>query len=67
MLWSMDIIVHMHPSKQKKKWIEAESYATIKDALVESFVWKHILCRLGILYAIVTNNGSQFILTCFNR
>jgi len=75
MRWSMDIIGPMHPSRQKKfvlvftnyfsKWIEAESYASIKDAQVESFVWKHILCRHGIPYEIVTNNGSQFISTRF--
>ncbi|KAG7529626.1 Ribonuclease H-like superfamily [Arabidopsis suecica] len=47
------------------KWIEAESYASIKDAQVENFVWKHILCRHGIPYEIVTDNGSQFISTRF--
>ena len=75
MRWSMDIIGPMHPSKQKKlvlvltdyfsKWIEAESYASIKDAQVENFVWKHILCRHGIPYEIVTDNGSKFISTRF--
>jgi len=71
MLWSVDIIGTMHNSKQKKlvlvltgyfsKWIEAESYASIKDAQVENFVWKNIMCRHGIPYEIVTDNGSQFI------
>jgi len=75
MRWSMDIIGPMHPSRQKKlvliltdyfsKWIEAESYASIKDAQVESFVLKHILCRHGMPYEIVTDNGSQFISTLF--
>jgi len=75
MRWSMDIIGLMHPSKQKKlvlvltdyfsKWIEAESYTSIKDAQVENFVWKHILCRHRIPYEIVTDNGSQFISTRF--
>jgi len=60
MRWSMDIIGPMHASKQKNlvlvltdyfsKWIEAESYVSIKDAQVESFVWKHILCHHGIPY-----------------
>ena len=69
MRWSMDIIGPMHASKQKKlvlvltdyfsKWIEAESYASINDAQVDNFVWKHILCRHGIPYEIVTDNGSQ--------
>jgi len=65
----------MHPSKKKKlvlvltdyfsKWIKAKSYASIKDAQVENFVWKHILCRHEIPYEIVTDNGSQFISTRF--
>ncbi|KAG7594099.1 Zinc finger CCHC-type [Arabidopsis thaliana x Arabidopsis arenosa] len=33
----------------------------IKDAQVENFVWKNIICRHGIPYEIVTDNGSQFI------
>ncbi|KAG7559308.1 Ribonuclease H domain [Arabidopsis thaliana x Arabidopsis arenosa] len=71
MRWSMDIIGPLHNSKQKKlvlvltdyfsKWIEADSYASIKDAQVENFVWKNIICRHGIPYEIVTDNGSQFI------
>ena len=75
MCWSMDIIGPMHASKQKKlvlvltnyfsKSIEAESYASIKDAQVESFVWKHILCGHGIPYEIVIDNGSPFISTHF--
>ena len=61
MHWSMDI-GPMLASKQKKlilvltdyfsKWIEAESYVSIKDAQVENFVWKHILCRHGISYEL---------------
>ncbi|KAG7585735.1 Ribonuclease H-like superfamily [Arabidopsis thaliana x Arabidopsis arenosa] len=75
MRWSMDIIGPLHNSKQKKlvlvltdyfsKWIEADSYASIKDAQVENFVWKNIICRHGIPYEIVTDNGSQFILARF--
>jgi len=44
---------------------EAESYASIKEAQVESFMWKHILCCHGVPYEIVTDNGSQFISTRF--
>jgi len=47
------------------KWIEVSAYASIKDAQVENFVWKHILCRHGIPYEIITDNGSQFISTRF--
>ena len=26
----------------------------------EKFTWKHLICRYGLLYAIVTNNDTQF-------
>ncbi|XP_013739144.1 uncharacterized protein LOC106441944 [Brassica napus] len=29
------------------KWVEADSYASIKDVLVENFVWKNIITRHG--------------------
>ncbi|XP_024009464.1 uncharacterized protein LOC112084547 [Eutrema salsugineum] len=45
--------------------VEADSYASIKDAQVEHFVWKNIICRHGVPYEIVTDNGSQFISTRF--
>ncbi|XP_024011338.1 uncharacterized protein LOC112086598 [Eutrema salsugineum] len=61
----------LHKSKQKRfllvltdyfsKWVEADSYASIKDAQVEHFVRKNIICRHGLPYKIVTDNGSQFI------
>ena len=76
MRWSMDIVGPMHRSKQKRfllvltdffsKWVEADSYASIKDAQVESFVWRNIVCRHGVPYKIVMDNGSQFISTRFN-
>ena len=75
MRWAMDIVGPLHNSKQKRfllvltdffsKWVEADSYASIKDVQVENFVWKNIICRHGVPYEIVTNNGSQFISTRF--
>ena len=75
MRWSMDIVSPLHNSKQKRfllvltyffsKWVEAESNASIKDAQVESFVWRNIICRRRVPYEIVTDNGSQFISTRF--
>ena len=68
MRWSMDIVGPMHRSKQKRfllvltdffsKWVEADSYTSIKDAQVESFVWRNIVYRHGVPYEIVTDNGS---------
>ncbi|XP_018453716.2 uncharacterized protein LOC108824836 [Raphanus sativus] len=55
MCWAMDIVGPLYKSKQKcfllvlrdffSKWVEAESYTSIKDAQVENFVWKNIICR----------------------
>ena len=60
MHWAMDIVGPLHNSKQKSfllvltdffsKWVEAESYASIKDVQVENFVWKNIICRHGVPY-----------------
>ncbi|XP_048613220.1 uncharacterized protein LOC125587118 [Brassica napus] len=71
MRWGMDIIGPMPASRQKKfilvltdyftKWVEAEAYASITDKEVQNFVWKNIICRHGLPYEIITDNGSQFI------
>ncbi|XP_048628323.1 uncharacterized protein LOC125597842 [Brassica napus] len=71
MRWGMDIIGPMPASRQKKfilvltdyftKWVEAEAYASITDKEVQHFVWKNIICRHGLPYEIITDNGSQFI------
>ena len=42
------------------KWIEVEAFASIKDKVVVLFIWKNIVCRLGISQLIVTDNGPQF-------
>ncbi|XP_048605052.1 uncharacterized protein LOC125582405 [Brassica napus] len=71
MRWGMDIIGPMPASRQKKfilvltdyftKWVEAEAYASITDKEVQNFIWKNIICRHGLPYEIITDNGSQFI------
>ena len=42
------------------KWIEAEPLAKITESNTEKFVWKNIITRFGIPYAIVSDNGTQF-------
>nr|KYP41437.1 Pol polyprotein [Cajanus cajan] len=42
------------------KWIEAELLATITANMVQKFLWKNIVTRFGIPYAIITDNGLQF-------
>ncbi|KAG7557017.1 Ribonuclease H domain [Arabidopsis suecica] len=72
MRWSMDIVGPMHRSTRGvqyllvltdyfSKWIEAEAYISIQDSVVKTFLWKHIICRYGVPYEIVTDNGPQFI------
>ncbi|KAG7585759.1 Retrotransposon gag domain [Arabidopsis thaliana x Arabidopsis arenosa] len=72
MRWSMDIIGPLHRSTRGvqyllvltdyfSNWIEAEAYASIKDSAVNTFIWKNIICRHGVPYEIVTDNGPQFI------
>ncbi|KAG7548009.1 Ribonuclease H-like superfamily [Arabidopsis suecica] len=72
MRWSMDIVGPMHRLTRGvqyllvltdyfSKWIEAEAYINIKDSVVKTFLWKHIIYRYGVPYEIVTDNGPQFI------
>jgi ribonuclease HI/transposase InsO family protein len=77
MRWAMDIVGPMPASRQKRfilvmtdyftKWVEAESYATIRANDVQNFVWKFIICRHGLPYEIITDNGSQFISLSFEN
>ena len=41
--------------------VEAEAYAKITNKEVQKFVWKNIICRHGLPYEIITDNGSHFI------
>ena len=42
------------------KWVEAKPLATIIEDKIQTFVWKNIVCRFGILRTIISNNGRQF-------
>ena len=42
------------------KWIEAKPLQEISTAEVEKFTWKHLICKYGIPYVVVTDNGTQF-------
>lgn len=43
------------------KWIEAESLASITAQREQKFIWKSIICWHGLPYAIVSDNGTQFV------
>ncbi|GKA32514.1 reverse transcriptase domain-containing protein [Tanacetum coccineum] len=42
------------------KWMEAKPLATITSKQVVNFTWDNIICRFGISYTIITDNGTQF-------
>nr|KYP70190.1 Pol polyprotein [Cajanus cajan] len=48
------------------KWIEAEPLACISATNVQKFVWKNLVTRFGISYAIISDNGLQFTDKKFN-
>ena len=48
------------------KWIEAEAFSNVTSATVTSFIWKNTICRHGLPYKIVNDNGPQFISKIFN-
>ena len=43
------------------KWVEAEPLITIEDKDVKKFVWKNVITRFGFPYAIISDNGAQFV------
>jgi hypothetical protein len=43
------------------KWVEAEPLITTTEADVRRFVWRNIVTRFGVPYAIVSDNGTQFV------
>nr|KYP53504.1 Pol polyprotein [Cajanus cajan] len=49
------------------KWVEAKPLANITAANVQKFLWKNIITRFGIPYALITDNGLQFTDQKLNR
>ncbi|KAI5317773.1 hypothetical protein L3X38_037480 [Prunus dulcis] len=72
MQWAIDLVGPLPRAPAKKemmivatdyftKWIEAEALSYTKEADVERFIWKNVICRFGCPQSLVTDNGSQFI------
>ncbi|KAL6273710.1 hypothetical protein ACE6H2_024402 [Prunus campanulata] len=72
MQWAIDLVgpMPMAPAQKEMmivatdyftKWIEAEALSSTKEADVERFIWKNIICRFGCPQSIVTDNGTQFV------
>ena len=49
------------------KWAKVEAYAQIKATQLKQFVQKNIVCRFGVPYSIVSDNGPQFISKPFQQ
>jgi len=66
--WGIDIVGPLPQGKKQvkillvaidyfTKWVEAEALTTFTEAKVQSFMWKNIVCKFGILRTIISNNG----------
>ena len=42
------------------RWIEAESFGTLKAKHMAKFIENSLICRYGVPHHIVTDNGVQF-------
>ena len=70
--WEIDIIgeIRLNASNGHKyivvaidyfsRWIEAESFGTLKAKQMAKFIEKSLICRYGVPHYIVTDNGVQF-------
>ncbi|XP_058218439.1 uncharacterized protein LOC131329357 [Rhododendron vialii] len=71
-VWAFDIVgkmpkapggfEYMHTATDLfTKWVEASPMIKTTAGDVERFIWKHIISRFGVPYAILSDNGSQFV------
>uniref|UniRef100_A0A2N9IYR7 Uncharacterized protein n=1 Tax=Fagus sylvatica TaxID=28930 RepID=A0A2N9IYR7_FAGSY len=69
--WGLDIVgpLPRAPGNKKflitatdyfTKWIEAEPLSNIRDVDTKRFLWKNIITRFGIPWAVISDNGTQF-------
>ena len=42
------------------KWIEAEPLSHIREVNTNHFLWKSVITRFGIPWAVISDNGTQF-------
>ena len=42
------------------KWVEAKALANIRDVDVKKFVWKNIVTRFSVPWALISDNELQF-------
>uniref|UniRef100_A0A2N9GHT1 Integrase catalytic domain-containing protein n=1 Tax=Fagus sylvatica TaxID=28930 RepID=A0A2N9GHT1_FAGSY len=69
--WSLDIVgpLPQAPGNKKflivatdyfTKWIEAEPLTHIREVDTKRFLWKRVVTRFGIPWAVISDNGTQF-------
>ena len=49
------------------KWVEAGPLANIRDVDVKMFIWKNIVTRFGVSYALISDKGLQFDSKAFRK
>ena len=49
------------------KWVEVEYLANIRDVDVKWFIWKNIVTRFRVPYALISDNGFQFDSKTFKK
>ena len=49
------------------KWVETEPLANIRDVDIKRFIWKNLVTRFGVPYALISNNGLQFDRKAFRK
>ena len=49
------------------KWVETEPLNTITSRSVQKFFWRNIVCRFGLPWALVSDNGRQFAENSFRN
>ncbi|KAK1404554.1 hypothetical protein POM88_004159 [Heracleum sosnowskyi] len=70
-MWGIDLIGELPKAKGSvkyavvavdyfTKWAEAEPLATITAKKLIDFVYRAIVCRFGIPYKLISDNGKQF-------
>ncbi|CAL8088111.1 unnamed protein product [Prunus armeniaca] len=70
--WGLDLIGTIHPpsdgyiwiltaTEYFTKWVEAIPLRKATGAAVSNFIWEYIVCRFGIPYKMVIDNGTPFV------
>ena len=49
------------------KWVKTEPLTNIRDVDVKKFIWKNIVTRFGVPYALISDNGLQFDSKAFKK